>query len=62
MRDLYQRYQTAARDLTGHERVCERCTRADRDTATTRCEIGARLHETFERLQDAYLTHLQNRT
>jgi hypothetical protein len=60
--DLYRRYQAAARDLAGHERVCERCTRADRDTTTARCDTGARLHQTFARLQDAYLTHLQNRT
>jgi hypothetical protein len=61
VRDLYRRYQAATRDLTGHERVCERCTRANR-SATTRCDTGTRLHETFARLQDAYLTHLNNRT
>ncbi|MEU0373413.1 hypothetical protein ABZ070_24710 [Streptomyces sp. NPDC006283] len=58
--DLYRRYQTAARDLAGHDRGCERCTSSDR-TGTARCEVGAQLYEAFARLQGAYLTHLQNR-
>lgn len=64
MRDLYRRYQAAGRAVDAHDRGCQSCTRAGRDRTgrTTRCDTGARLHETFARLQDAYLTQLQNRT
>jgi hypothetical protein len=64
VRDLYRRYQAASRAVDAHDRVCQSCTRAERDRTgrTARCDTGARLHETFARLQDAYLSHLNKRT
>ncbi|MEU2271974.1 hypothetical protein ABZ568_37200 [Streptomyces olindensis] len=47
--DLYQRYQAAHRTHKTHAEGCATCT--DR----ARCPEGARLWESFERLQDAYL-------
>ncbi|MEU5397349.1 hypothetical protein [Streptomyces tibetensis] len=47
--DLYQRYQAAHRAHQTHAKACTSCT----DHA--RCPKGARLWESFERLQDAYL-------
>jgi hypothetical protein len=47
--DLYQRYQTAAHVHQTHRAECTHCTDA------ARCLEGARLYESFERLQDAYL-------
>ncbi|MGA5207935.1 hypothetical protein [Streptomyces variegatus] len=47
--DLYQRYQAAHRAHQMHAAACTSCT--DR----ARCRDGARLWESFTRLQDAYL-------
>ncbi|MET9957111.1 hypothetical protein ABZ135_36925 [Streptomyces sp. NPDC006339] len=47
--DLHQRYQRAASAVRSHDAECPTC------TATTRCQAGARLWESFTRLQDAYL-------
>ncbi|MCX4598336.1 hypothetical protein OG819_55355 [Streptomyces sp. NBC_01549] len=44
--DLYQRYMAADRARREHTVTC---------TPETVCETGARLNETFSRLQDAYL-------
>lgn len=47
--DLYTRYMTAYKDSTQHTAGCQAC-RNGRD-----CPAGARIHERFARLQDAYL-------
>jgi hypothetical protein len=47
--DLYQRYQAAHRAHQTHAKTCTSCTNH------ARCREGARLWESFERLQDAYL-------
>ncbi|UUA11601.1 MULTISPECIES: hypothetical protein [Streptomyces] len=47
--NLYQRYQAAHGAHQTHAKVCTSCT----DQA--RCSQGARLWESFTRLQDAYL-------
>ncbi|QNP67965.1 hypothetical protein [Streptomyces genisteinicus] len=62
-RDLYQRYQAAARAAAGHDRTCRTCASAEHETAgtTSRCPQGERLTDSLARLQDAYLTHLKNR-
>jgi hypothetical protein len=48
VRDLYERYMRAAAAVRSHDSGCPAC------TAHTRCPGGARLFETFARLQDAY--------
>ncbi|MFF7183444.1 hypothetical protein [Streptomyces sp. NPDC008121] len=48
MRDLYKRYTRAAADLRSHDTGCSAC------TANARGTEGARLFESFARLQDAY--------
>ncbi|MGW6488150.1 hypothetical protein [Streptomyces sp. NPDC055056] len=47
--DLHRRYQDAHTAHQGHASTCTSC------TDTNRCPTGARLYETFTRLQDAYL-------
>ncbi|MFM9812815.1 hypothetical protein ACKI16_30410 [Streptomyces scabiei] len=47
--DLYQRYMAADRAHREHAGTCTTC------TPKSRCETGARLFESFSRLQDAYL-------
>ncbi|MEU8473349.1 hypothetical protein AB0F30_36735 [Streptomyces sp. NPDC029006] len=49
--DLYQRYQAAHRAYQAHAPSCGACTRD-----TFHCRDGEKLHESFARLQDAYLT------
>ncbi|MFG3275967.1 hypothetical protein [Streptomyces luteogriseus] len=53
--DLYSRYQAAHRSHQTHAKACTSCT----DHA--RCAQGARLWESFERLQDAYLQRHRRR-
>ncbi|TXS58225.1 hypothetical protein EAO77_00260 [Streptomyces sp. t39] len=62
-RDLYPRYQAAARALATHDKACSTCTRSVVDTSgrTARCPDGARLDEALTRLQAAYLTHIRSR-
>lgn len=48
--DLYQRYMAADRARREHTVTCTAC------TPESVCATGARLYETFSRLQDAYLT------
>ncbi|MFM9681689.1 hypothetical protein [Streptomyces brasiliscabiei] len=47
--DLYQRYMAADRALREHADTCTAC------TPESLCGAGARLVESFGRLQDAYL-------
>lgn len=47
--DLYQRYMTVRAALRRHGAECETC------TAQRQCTVGAQLHESLARLQDAYL-------
>ncbi|MGY4966765.1 hypothetical protein [Streptomyces sp. 900105245] len=54
---LYQRYQSADRAYQAHADSCGCCTRD-----IPECAGGKRLRETFERLQDAYLARLKQRT
>ncbi|MGW7671938.1 hypothetical protein ACWGJX_33285 [Streptomyces sp. NPDC054775] len=54
--DLYQRYQAAHRAHLAHTASCTRCTPDGPD-----CPAGQRLFEAFARLQDAYLTRLNQR-
>ncbi|MFF9914810.1 hypothetical protein [Streptomyces sp. NPDC013457] len=49
MRDLYERYMRAAAAVRSHDAGCMTC------AAMGRCPEGARLFESFERLQDAYM-------
>ncbi|MFG3207832.1 hypothetical protein [Streptomyces sp. NPDC048192] len=53
--DLHQRYQAAHRAWQTHIALCPRC------TDNPACRDGQRLHETFARLQDAYLNRLHQR-
>ncbi|MFB8247344.1 hypothetical protein ACFC5X_20160 [Streptomyces sp. NPDC055952] len=53
--DLFQRYQAAHRAHQTHARTCTSCT----DQA--HCPDGARLWESFVRLQDAYLQRKRRR-
>ncbi|MER6037972.1 hypothetical protein ABT133_29370 [Streptomyces sp. NPDC001835] len=53
--DPYQRYQAAYRAQQAHTASCTSCTDA------ARCPDGARLWASFTRLQDAYLTRLNQR-
>ncbi|MEU2564844.1 hypothetical protein ABZ626_36765 [Streptomyces longispororuber] len=48
--DLYARYMAARAALREHGETCTQC------SPDARCEAGRRLYESFERLQDAYLT------
>lgn len=54
--DLYQRYQAAHRAYRAHATSCTSCTRYGPG-----CPAGQRLYEAFARLQDAYLTRLNQR-
>ncbi|MFE9499808.1 hypothetical protein [Streptomyces collinus] len=54
--DLSHRYQTAHRAWQLHTESCHDCT-----LATLGCPAGKRLFESFARLQDAYLTRLNQR-
>ncbi|MEU4878298.1 hypothetical protein [Streptomyces sp. NPDC021608] len=47
--DLYDRYQVSRTVYRQHRTTCTDC------TDTSRCSTGARLWESFCRLQDAYL-------
>ncbi|WP_181160406.1 hypothetical protein [Streptomyces solincola] len=51
--ELHQRYQRAADAYRAHEAGCPVCC-DDRH-----CPVGAPLHGTFARLQDAWLTRLR---
>ncbi|MFG2811486.1 hypothetical protein ACIQNT_39085 [Streptomyces luteogriseus] len=53
--DLYSRYQAAHRAHQTHAKTCKSC------TDHVRCPTGARLWESFERLQDAYLQRTRRR-
>ncbi|MFB7867715.1 hypothetical protein [Streptomyces sp. NPDC056069] len=53
-RDLHPRYMRATTALREHDAQCTTCTPA------ARCPEGARLYESFSRLQDAYLNHNRN--
>ncbi|MEF3117572.1 hypothetical protein [Streptomyces chrestomyceticus] len=46
---LYDRYMQAAAAHRAHGETCTRC------SPDARCDTGRRLHESFTRLQDAYL-------
>ncbi|MFF8646484.1 hypothetical protein [Streptomyces sp. NPDC015345] len=48
--DLYARYMKAAAASRAHRRDCTQC------SPDALCTTGRRLHESFTRLQDAYLT------
>ncbi|WP_394427218.1 hypothetical protein [Streptomyces sp. SGAir0957] len=52
---LYERYMQASRAHHAHEGSCTSC------SPEARCETGQRLHESFARLQDAYLTQQKKR-
>ncbi|MEU7649893.1 hypothetical protein [Streptomyces huasconensis] len=47
--DLYARYMKAAAASRAHRRECSQC------SPDALCAAGLRLHESFTRLQDAYL-------
>ncbi|WP_198655467.1 hypothetical protein [Streptomyces geranii] len=51
--DLHARYMKADAARRAHSRTCTGC------SPDARCEVGRRLEESFERLQDAYLTRLR---
>jgi hypothetical protein len=51
--DLHTRYMKADAACRAHSETCTRC------SPDARCEAGQRLEESFERLQDAYLTRLR---
>lgn len=51
--DLYTRYMSANDTWGAHCKSCPTC------TGERCCPDGAPLWERFERLQDAYLTHLR---
>ncbi|MGW1171672.1 hypothetical protein [Streptomyces sp. NPDC002550] len=53
---LYDRYMAADRAHREHERQCTSC------SPDARCLEGQRLHESFERLQDAHLNRLRNKS
>ncbi|MGW0653731.1 hypothetical protein ACWD4T_33955 [Streptomyces umbrinus] len=53
--DLYQRYMAADREHREHAETCTAC------TPESACAAGARLNETFSRLQDAYTNRLRNK-
>ncbi|MFH8753357.1 hypothetical protein ACH4GK_37620 [Streptomyces rimosus] len=46
---LYDRYMKAEAAHRAHGETCTRC------SPDVRCDTGRRLHESFTRLQDAYL-------
>ncbi|MEU1128348.1 hypothetical protein ABZ383_00530 [Streptomyces sp. NPDC005900] len=48
--DLYARYMKSAAASRAHRRECSQC------SPDARCAAGLRLHESFTRLQDAYLS------
>ncbi|GEK04484.1 hypothetical protein [Streptomyces sp. 1-11] len=54
--DLYQRYQAAHRAWQAHTATCTSCT-----SDGPNCPAGARSFEGFARLQDVYLTRLNQR-
>ncbi|MFJ2745376.1 hypothetical protein ACIO3O_37600 [Streptomyces sp. NPDC087440] len=49
--DLHTRYMAAARIWHKHTSACGSCTKHE----GPQCSAGARLYESFARLQDAYL-------
>ncbi|MFG2463355.1 hypothetical protein ACGFWE_40770 [Streptomyces sp. NPDC048523] len=51
---LHDRYMKADAARRAHDETCTTC------SPDARCEVGKRLQESFERLQDAYL-HQQKR-
>lgn len=53
---VYERYMAADRARREHERQCTNC------SPDARCETGRRLYESFERLQDAHLNRLRNKS
>ncbi|MDX3490950.1 hypothetical protein [Streptomyces sp. ID05-18] len=53
--DLYTRYMSATDTWGAHLKGCPTC------TAQRRCPAGSPLWERFERLQNAYLTHLRDK-
>ncbi|MFE7958680.1 hypothetical protein [Streptomyces sp. NPDC057413] len=53
---VYERYMAADRARREHERQCTSC------SPDARCETGRRLYESFERLQDAHLNRLRNKS
>ncbi|AKN75848.1 hypothetical protein QR97_39720 [Streptomyces sp. PBH53] len=56
--ELHARYQAAFDAWQAHVTSCDRCTP---DSPAADCPVGRRLHTSFERLQDAYLTRLEQR-
>ncbi|MEW2709078.1 hypothetical protein AB0948_29375 [Streptomyces koyangensis] len=51
--DLYQRYMAAYDTHRAHPRTCPDC-------PSRPCAAGARFQESFDRLQEAYLTQQRN--
>lgn len=54
--DLHQRYMAADRAYREHADTCTAC------TPESRCEAGARVFESFSRLQDAYLRRQRSKS
>jgi hypothetical protein len=53
---MYDRYMAADRAHREHEGQCTNC------SPESRCPEGQRLRESFERLQDAHLNQLRNKS